>query len=80
MRELANLTLTMVSHFLLNYWFYVTEGPRCVTSSQGFDLMCLEQLVLPNVLVAMNRVHILTATRSSNKQVSFSYDKSEMCF
>ena len=66
MRDLANLTLTMVSHVLLNYWFFVTEGTRCVTSSQGFDLLCLEQLVLPNVLVAMNRIHILTATSSSN--------------
>ena len=60
MRDLTYLTMTMVSHFLLNYWFYVTEGPRRVTNSQGFDLLCLEQLVLRNVLVGMNRIHIVS--------------------
>ena len=56
-------------NFDLNNWFYVTEGPRCVTNSQVFDVLCLEQLMLRN---------ILAATRSSNKQVSISYDNSEM--
>ena len=60
MRDLTDLILTMVSHFLLNYWFYVTDGPRRVTNSHGFDLLCLKQLVLHNVLVGMNRMHIVS--------------------
>ena len=38
--------------------FVITGGLLCITKSQGFKIICFEQLVLRNVLVALNHIQM----------------------
>ena len=56
--KITSVCLPFMYNFQLNAWNFVSGGPQCVTQGHGFHILCLEQLVLRNVLVAINHIRL----------------------
>ena len=59
----------------LNTRFFITGRLLCITKSQGFEIICFAQVVLRNVLVALNHIQIdnWQLDPSTNKKVYCAY-------